>query len=126
MRRREQLSLQRNDIKRKIATLRMTKNGKARHVPLSSRALACLPELPEKGRLFRYNAGQLRHMWSQTCRDARVSDLHWHDLRHEAVSRLFERGLTTEEVMSVSGHRTYANLFRYTHLRPSSVLDKLG
>jgi integrase len=54
------------------------------------------------------------------------TDLRWHDLRHEAVSRLFEKGLTAEEVMQISGHRTYAMLARYTHLRAAMLLEKLG
>lgn len=54
-------------------------------------------------------------------------DLRFHDLRHEAVSRLFERGLTAEQVMMVSGHRTYAMLARYSHLRVSDeLIDRLG
>ena len=44
-------------------------------------------------------------------------------LRHEAVSRLFEKGLTTEEVMGMSGH---SQLFRYTHLRVNTLAAKLG
>jgi site-specific recombinase XerD len=55
-----------------------------------------------------------------------VAGLHFHDLRHGAVTRLFERGLSTEEVMGVSGHRTYATLARYTHLRAEGLAAKLG
>ncbi len=40
-------------------------------------------------------------------------DLHFHDLRHEAISRLFERGLSVPEVGPISGHRDYRMLFRY-------------
>jgi hypothetical protein len=52
--------------------------------------------------------------------------VHFHDLRHEAVTRPFERGLSTEEVMGVSGHRTYAMLARYTHLRAEGADGKFG
>jgi len=49
-----------------------------------------------------------------------------HDLRHEATSSLFERGLTIPEVSSITGHKTLSMLGRYTHLRPDSVLKRLN
>ncbi|WP_420921494.1 tyrosine-type recombinase/integrase [Burkholderia glumae] len=53
-------------------------------------------------------------------------NLRWHDLRHEAASRLFEKGLHPLEVASVTGHRSMQMLKRYTHLDPKSLLAKLG
>ncbi len=52
--------------------------------------------------------------------------LHFHDLRHEAISRFFERGLSVPEVALISGHRDYRMLFRYTHLRAEDIVGKLG
>ncbi|MCS6515119.1 tyrosine-type recombinase/integrase, partial [Burkholderia thailandensis] len=52
--------------------------------------------------------------------------LRWHDLRHEAASRLFEKGLHPLEVASITGHRSIQMLKRYTHIRPESLLDKIG
>jgi integrase len=52
-------------------------------------------------------------------------DLRFHDLRHEAISRLFEKGLTVPEVALISGHRDARMLFRYTHLRAEDVAKKL-
>jgi integrase len=75
--------------------------------------------------LFPIGQDSLEYYWRKACGLAKIKDLHFHDLRHEAVSRLFEKGLTTEEVMGMSGHRTYAMLAHYTHLRPSSLADKL-
>jgi integrase len=46
-----------------------------------------------------------------------IEDLHFHDLRHEGVSRLFEMGRTIPQVASVSGHRSWQSLQRYSHLR---------
>lgn len=57
---------------------------------------------------------------------AGLDDLHFHDLRHEAVSRFFERGLTVPEVALISGHRDARMLFRYTHLKPQDVARKLN
>lgn len=56
---------------------------------------------------------------------AGIPDLRFHDLRHEAVSRLFEAGLSVPEVAMVSGHRTPAMLFRYTHPKAEEVAKKL-
>jgi integrase len=53
-------------------------------------------------------------------------DLRWHDLRHEAASRLFEKGLHPLEVASITGHRSMQMLKRYTHLNPADLLEKLG
>ncbi|PLZ00207.1 site-specific integrase [Burkholderia sp. WAC0059] len=53
-------------------------------------------------------------------------NLRWHDLRHEAASRLFEKGLHPLEVASVTGHRSMQMLKRYTHLNPADLLAKLG
>jgi integrase len=58
--------------------------------------------------------------------DPELSTLRWHDLRHEAASRLFEKGLHPMEVASITGHRSMQMLKRYTHLKPESLLAKLG
>ena len=52
--------------------------------------------------------------------------LRFHDLRHEAISRFFEIGLSVPEVALISGHRDYRMLFRYTHLRAEDIVAKLG
>ena len=56
---------------------------------------------------------------------AEIEDLYFHDLRHEATSRLFERGLTTAEVMSITGHNTTDRVDRYSHYSAALVLTKL-
>jgi len=55
-----------------------------------------------------------------------LQDLRWHDLRHEAISRLFERNLNAFEVASMSGHRSMQMLARYTHMQAKLVAAKLG
>lgn len=56
-----------------------------------------------------------------------LTNLHWHDLRHEATSRLFEeKGLNIMEVASVTGHKTLSMLKRYTHLKAQAIAKKLG
>jgi integrase len=51
--------------------------------------------------------------------------LHFHDLRHEAISRFFERGLSVPEVALISGHRDLRMLLRYTHPMAQGILQKL-
>jgi len=54
-----------------------------------------------------------------------IDDFHFHDLRHEGVSRLFEKGLNVMEVASISGHKTLQMLKHYTHLEAEKLLAKL-
>ena len=54
-------------------------------------------------------------------RDLSIKDLHFHDLRHEGTSRLFEAGFRIEQVALVTGHKDWKMLRRYTHLRPESL-----
>ena len=57
---------------------------------------------------------------------AGLSDLRFHNLRHEAISRLFEMGLSIPEVALISGHKDVKMLFRYTHLKVDSLVSKLA
>ena len=58
--------------------------------------------------------------------EAGVENLHFHDLRHEAISRFFEKGLQIQEVARISGHKDWKQLLRYTQLKASSLVDKLN
>lgn len=62
----------------------------------------------------------------RACERAGIEDFHFHDLRHEATSRLFEKGLNPLEVASITGHKTLQMLKRYTHLRAEDLARKLG
>jgi len=63
--------------------------------------------------------------WERLRKRAGIDDLHFHDLRHEAISRLFEKGLSIPEVALISGHRDVRMLFRYTHLRAEDIAQRL-
>ncbi|MDA0341679.1 MAG: tyrosine-type recombinase/integrase [Proteobacteria bacterium] len=67
----------------------------------------------------------VRLSWGRLTHRAGIEDLHFHDLRHEAISRFFEMGLSVPEVALISGHRDPRMLFRYTHLRAEDVARKL-
>lgn len=131
MRQGELLALQwdRVDLKRRIAFLPETKNGEARAVPLSSRAVAILQDLPRSidGRVFPVSQGLVVQAWGHAVKRAGLENLHFHDLRHEALSRLAERGdLSVLELAQISGHKTLQMLKRYTHLQAEKLAEKLG
>jgi integrase len=106
----------------------MTKNGDSRRVPLSSKVYDILRSLPRSidGSVFPITVNAFKLAWVRSCERAGLMDLHFHDLRHEATSRLFEKGLNLMEVASITGHKTLSMLQRYTHLRPENLLQKLG
>lgn len=128
MRRSELLGLRRENVKAKHVLLEDTKNGTRRLVPLSSKARALLSSLPVRldGRVFSLLPHSVSQYFNRACKAAAVADLHFHDLRHEGTSRLFEKGLSIMEVASITGHKTMSMLKRYTHLCPDTLADKLG
>jgi integrase len=129
MRRGELLAMRWDQINLENSKLHIpdTKNGVPRTIPLSSRAIEILRELPRKGeRVFSGSGDALRQAWENLRERAGIENLHFHDLRHEAISRFFERGLSVPEVALISGHRDVRQLFRYTHLRAEDVVAKLG
>jgi integrase len=133
MRRSEILRLVWHDINWTTSTLaiRETKNGHPRVIPLAPEALALLQRrrfaegFPE-GSVFGVSANAVKLAWRRVVARAAISDLRFHDLRHEAVSRFFELGLSVPEVALISGHRDVRQLMRYTHLRAVNVASKLA
>jgi len=105
-----------------------TKNGEDRVVPLSSAAIETLQQLPRdiKGRVFPMNADSITQAFERCRERARIENLRFHDLRHEATSRFFERGLSMMEVSAITGHKDLTMLKRYTHLKPEDLAKKLG
>ena len=119
MRRGEILSLEwKNiDFERRKALLPNTKNGRSRWVPLPSNVIVLLKTLPQENEcVFPITDIAVRQSWDRLRRRARVSDLTFHDLRHEGISRQFESGLSIPQVMAISGHQTASQLFRYIQL----------
>ena len=75
---------------------------------------------------FPVTANALRLAWDRLKKKGNIKDLHFHDLRHEAISRFFEKGLSVAEVSLISGHRDVRQLFRYTHLKAEDILKKVS
>ena len=125
MRRSEILNLRWVDVDGGFAFLFGTKNGEDRKVPLTKIARHVLSSLPaQDDRVFPISANCVRLAWERCRNKAGISDLRFHDLRHEAVSRFFEMGMSVPEVALISGHKDVRQLFRYTHLNPTNVFKK--
>ena len=77
-------------------------------------------------RIFPVTANAFQLAWRRVKARAKIDDLRFHDLRHEAISKFFELGLTTPEVAMISGHRDMRMLFRYAHADRSRVLEKIN
>ena len=116
------------NLKSRIAHLPDTKNGTKRDVPLSIKARDALIRMGVKnsGRVFGYTAEGLKSTWRFMLLKIGIENLHFHDLRHEAITRLFELGtLDIMEVAAISGHKSLAMLKRYTHLKAQRLVCKL-
>ena len=127
MRRSEILKLRWIDVnlKTRIASLYDTKNGDERHIPLTKTAVQLLSNLTQLSDfVFPISANCLRLAWERCRKKSNIKGLRFHDLRHEAVSRYFEMGLSVPEVALISGHKDVRQLFRYTHLKPESLIAK--
>ena len=117
--------------------LRDTKNGDSRQVPLSSRVKIIFEELSSRNTgdlVFPYCRWVIRRHYTRVVKQSAkahkgvqnpFSDLRFHDLRHEALSRLSDKGLNVMEIAHISGHRTLAMLRRYTHPCHETLLGKL-
>lgn len=117
------------NLERRSAYLPKTKNGEERTVPLSPSAINILNELqPQtKGKVFQMATQSITQAMIKACQKAEIEDLHFHDLRHEAISRLFENtDLDVMEIKAITGHRTLQMLARYTHLRTARLADRLA
>ena len=116
------------DFNRRIAIFRDTKNGDDRAVPLSKHAVGVLRQLDTSAAgpyLFPVTRTVITRAWRHILKRAGITDFRFHDLRHEATTSLFERGLSTMEVQKVTGHKTLAMLLRYTQMDVGHLVERL-
>ena len=133
------------DLKKRTVTLLETKNGEKGVVPLSTEAIRILSGLLRRidgevwgmepdsiMQAFIRAVSRARGAYEKECIDKRekldpsfLVDLTFHDLRHEATSRLFEEGFDTMEVRTITGHKTLEMLARYTHLRAEDLAKRM-
>jgi integrase len=123
------------DFTNRLLTIPKSKNGYSRTVPLTRKAIALLESLADAReidremdqlRIFPTTANAIRLAWGRLIKRAAIEDMHFHDLRHEAISRFFEYGLTLPEVALLSGHRDLRMLFRYGHATRARIFKRLG
>jgi len=133
------------DLKKRTVTLLVTKNGEKRIVPLSTEAIRILSGLVRRidGKVwgitshavsvaYRRAVSRARSAYEKECEEkgtkpdsAFLVDLTFHDLRHEATSRFFEKGFNPMEVSAITGHKTLQMLKRYTHLKAEDLAERL-
>jgi integrase len=125
------------DLSNRKAYLHQTKNGEPRQVPLTRQAMAVLEALTkDEERVFPMGMDALRSQFSRLKDYTKwqwngvginpFNDLRFHDLRHEALSRLSDAGLNVIELSYISGHRTLGMLKRYTHPSHEAILNKVN
>lgn len=116
------------DLQRGWLTLRETKNGERRGVPLAGKALELLKQHGKVRRLDTpllfpgNNPGKpvdLRAPWLAALKRAGIEDCRFHDLRHSAASYLAMNGASLNEIADVLGHKTLSMVKRYAHLSES-------
>ena len=116
-------------LKSQVLLVPETKTGDPRWVPLSSHALAVLNALPRRldGMIWgAIHEASISRAFARACCRAAIEDLRFHDLRHEATSRLFEKGLNPMQVAAITGHKTLQMLKRYTHLKAEDLAKMRG
>lgn len=117
------------DYDGRTVTLRDTKHPRVPRtelVPVPAGARKIIDALPRfDERILPYKSESVSASFERACKRLDIDDLRFHDLRHEGICRLFELGLGIPEVAMISGHQSWSNLKRYTHLRPEAVLEKL-
>lgn len=130
MRRGELLRLewQHVDLNTSVVFLPDTKNGEPRHVPLTPKATEIFRSLDRGSstRVFDVSENAFKLAWQRAIKRSGLKDLHFHDLRHEAASRLAEKLSNILELSSVTGHKDIRMLKRYYHPRAEDLAKKLA
>lgn len=116
------------DLQRRTTHLTRTKNGYARTVPMTNGTMEVLLKQPrtfDSQLVFNVSSDALMMRWRRIMVKTKLYELHFHDFRHEAISRLFEIGLSMPEVALISGNRDPRKLMRYIHLVLYQLANKL-
>lgn len=116
------------DLQKRTAFIPLTKNGESRLVPLSTAAIEILQALPRSlnGQVFPVRGTTLSAAIERARVKAKLGDWHFHDARHQAITRLAEKLPNLIELSAVSGHKSLAMLKRYYHPNAELLAEKLG
>lgn len=116
------------NLAKKTWHIPITKTKVPRTAPLSPKAIETLKNLPRRidGRVWSLSSHSISQAFTRICRQAKIEGFHFHDLRHEATSRLFENPeFGIMEVATITGHQTLTMLKRYTHPRAEDLAEKM-
>ena len=115
------------DREARVLLIPETKIGTPRRIPLSTAALAVLdvPSCRLDGLVWSMRPDSISQAFERVCKAAGITGLTFHDLRHEAASRLSEKGFGTLEVAAITGHKTWQMVKRYTQLRAEDLVGRL-
>lgn len=123
------LTWQHVHLDRKFCHLPQTKNGDARNVPLSTRAVALIRLLPERApsqKVLAVNSGTFKQYFRKAKKAAGIKDLHFHDTRREAITQASKKITNVAELARATGHRGTKSLMVYYHPDVTDIADKLG
>jgi integrase len=127
------LSWERVDFARGVLQLEHTKSGRRREVPMNRAVYDALDGLPgpkAEGFVFRKRDGRawgnVRTAFEDACREAKVDNFRFHDLRHTCASWLVMKGRSLKEVQEILGHREFTMTLRYAHLSPDRLRDAVA
>ena len=140
MRRSELLRMRKShiDFGKRTLLIPVTKNGKPRTIPLSTRAIKAIKgqlqifsdpnviSIERDPLIFTFSLRMFRRTFDRIREKLNMKDWKPHDMRHEATSRLFEKGFSIVEVASITGNEDLKMLKRYTHIKPESLVERLG
>ncbi|MEK9896658.1 MAG: site-specific integrase, partial [Burkholderiaceae bacterium] len=128
MRRSELIKLKWSEINwdKQWIHLKDTKNGEDRFVPLTNNIKDVLRDINRSDdQLFPISEHAVTVAFRRAIKKSNLNNLSFHTLRHEAITRFFEMGLTIPEVACISGHKSWSRLRRYTHLQSQTLINKL-
>ena len=124
------------DRKARVLFIAETKTGTRRRALLSTDVLSVLSQLlrrshgralpPAEVVVWGMRPDSISRPFERVCKAAGIEGLTFHDLRHEATSRFFEKGLNPMRAAAITGHKTLQMLKRYTHLRAEDLVGMLG
>jgi site-specific recombinase XerD len=118
-------------------TIPKSKNGEMRHIKMNERVAEILRNLPSRLKsewVFPSNSGKtpvnannfVNRVFKPALSEAKISDFHWHDLRHTFASRLTMKGVDLRTVQELMGHKTIKMTLRYSHLSPTHTLEAVN
>lgn len=115
------------DFKKRMITVRNTKNYHDRYIPMTKKVEKILQHQTrlQEDMLFHITSHAVSVAFYRACKRAGIPNASFHTLRHEAVSRLFEKGLNPMEVATISGHQSMQVLKRYAHIQTAHLLGKM-